>query len=193
MYNFDSDEEKYFSWYLDELTTKGIILEWQYHPKEFTLSSKVQHEFIRQMKKINKPDIAFLMHPHEYKADFMIYWNPGWEGRIFMTLDSLLSLNYPFIANIGKSKNPYSVIDVKGGFVGPRNNSGVTFPLNQKWVYQKYKIYVQKIIPQQIFKETFCPDKYRITNVSGKARKIKFQIYSLSDYMERFTLNIFNE
>lgn len=193
MYNFDSDEEKYFSWYLDELTAKGIILEWEYHPKEFKLCDKVQHEFMRHMKTMTKPDIAFLMHPHDYQADFVIRWNPGWEGRLFMTLDGPLSLNYAFIANIGKTKNPYSVIDVKGGFVGPRNNSGVTFPLNQKWVYQKYKIYVQKIIPQQLFKETFTPDKYLLTNVSGRKRKIKFKIQSLDQYTSKFTTNLFNE
>lgn len=181
--DFDSNEEKHFSWYLDELKSRDIITEWQYHPKPFLLSDKVTHTYIKSGKKKSTELQAFLMHPHSYQADFIIYWNAGWEGRFFMCLDSLLSLNYPFITNMSKSGRPYSVIDVKGSFAGPRNNSAITFPLDQKWVYQNYNIYVQKIIPKELFENTFIPGKYLSTDKTNRKRKINHIMRTLTDYI----------
>ena len=181
--HFDSNEERYFYWAIEELQQKEIILRWAYHPKPFPLSDRVGHECMEEKKAKTKLIEKFIMHPHSYQADFLLYWNPGWEGRLFMTLDGWLDLNYPFIANMNKNKEPYSVIDVKGSFAGKHNNSAVTFPLDQKWTYSKYKIYVQKIIPKDLFANTFTPAKYLKTDVSGKARKIKFKTVSIDQYM----------
>jgi hypothetical protein len=181
---YDSDEERYFVWYLNELLGVGIIKHWKYHPKPFPLSDKVQHECLEEKKTKTKHIFKFLMHPHNYQADFIIYWDPGWEGRIFMSLDGWLDLNYPFIANMSKDKVPFSVVDIKGTFAGKHNNSAVTFPLDQKWTYARHKIYVQKIIPKEIFEATFIPRKYEITNVSGKKRKIGFKVRFIEQYIE---------
>ena len=180
---FDSDEERYFYWYLQELQKRKIVTYLKYHPKPFLLSERVSHECLEEKKTKTKHVDRFLMHPHSYQADFLIYWDPGYEGRLFMRLDGWLDLNYPFIANTNKLKEPFSVIDVKGSFAGRHNNSAVTFPLDQKWTYSKYKIYVQKIIPKDIFSHTFTPNKYLTTNKSGKARKISHEIKSLDEYL----------
>jgi hypothetical protein len=181
---YDSDEERYASWYFDELVEYHILNEYFYHPKPFPLSDRVAHECFEEKKTKTKHVEKFLMHPHNYQADFLLYWNPSWEGRFFMTLDGWLDLNYPFIANMSTKKVPYTVVDVKGSFAGKHNNSAVTFPLDQKWVYNKHKIYVQKIIPKDLFKETFIPRKYEITNVSGKKRKIAFKPKFIEQYIE---------
>lgn len=181
---FDSDEELHFSWYLDELKRHKAIIGYEYHPKPFSLSEKVTHKFLKTGKRISRETEAFLMHPHKYQADFMIYWQAEWEGRLFMCLDGLLSLNYPFITNMGRLGIPYSVIDVKGMFAGRKNNSAVTFPLDQKWVYQRYKIYVQKIIPKELFKETFTPENYLYTDVTRKKRKLNYTPISIGEYLK---------
>jgi hypothetical protein len=99
-----------------------------------------------------------------------------------MNLDEdLYNRNFIFIA---QRKTNFSVIDVNGTFAGPHNNSAVTFTLYQKWVYQKYNIYVQKIIPDNLFKESFTPIKYLLTDKSGRARKIDYKTISISQYLE---------
>ena len=184
MYKYDSNEEIYFSWYLKELADKGIIINWEYHPKTFILSEKVTHVFHKQLKTKDVVKNSVILNDHRYQADFLIHWNAGWEGRIFMCLDGLLSTRYAFIANINKEGVPFSVIDIKGSFARPHNNSAITFPLNQKWVYQKYNIYVQKIIPQHLFKETFVPVRFLLTDKSGRARRIDYKPISISQYIE---------
>ncbi len=71
-------------------------------------------------------------------------------------------------------------MDVKGGtgsFFGKNNNSAITFSTNQKWVYSKFGVYVQKIAitldDKGLFARTFTPrqvvidEKYK-TNRIGK-------------------------
>ena len=50
-------------------------------------------------------------------------------------------------------------IDVKGEFAGRTNSTQYTFPIKQKWMYDKYQIYVNKIVPSKLFKQTFEPAK----------------------------------
>ena len=182
MYEFDSNEEKYFSWYLDELTKRGILLKWGYHPKPFSLSDRTVRVYNKILKTKTIIKDSVILNKHEYQADFLLYWNPEWIDKFFMNLDEPVNhKDSPFIAQGGLN---FSVIDVKGTFAGPRNNSAITFPLNMKWVYQKYSIYVQKIIPDKLFAETFTPARYLFTDVSGKPRKIKFRVRMLNKYID---------
>lgn len=183
MYEFDSNEERYFSWYLKELLSAGIVIQWSYHPKPFILSERTVRVYNKILKtKITSKD-SVILNDHQYQADFLIHWNPEWKCKIFMNIHELdgYHKDFAFIAN--KSSN-FSVIDVKGSFAGLHNNSAVTFPLDQKWVWQKYGIYVQKIVPDALFKETFTPARYLLTDQSGKARKIKFQVRTINKYIE---------
>ena len=54
--------------------------------------------------------------------------------------------------------------------------------LNIKWLYQKYGIYTQVIIPERIFKKTFTP-KLMLKTKTGKDRKLNFIVRSLEDYL----------
>jgi len=180
MNRFDSKEELYFSWYLNELEEKGILDKWMYHPKEFILSDKVLRQY--SQTKNNKTRILsnFLLHPHNYQADFLIYWNNDYHGKIFVNLDSSLNIkNAPFIAN---KENNYSVIDVKGSY--NKHDSYRRFSIEQKWVYSKYKIYVQKIIPVKLFELTFTPERYLFTDMERKSRKLNYNAISLNDYLK---------
>jgi hypothetical protein len=184
MYKFDSDEEGHFASALQQLQANGYIKSWHYHPKPFILSEKVTYNYKEILKTKTNDKEGFLLHPHSYQADFLIYWNSIAEHIFFASLSNNDQVtNYPFIANGEKSK--WSVIDVKGTFAGPHNNSAISFPLDQKWVYQKYNIYVQKIIPVKLFAKTFTPDAF-LKTPTGKAKKINFKVRSLKQYIDNF-------
>jgi hypothetical protein len=182
MYEFDSNEEIHFSWYLKQLLDNNIITDWSYHPKPFLLSDRIVRVYNKILKTKTVSKDSVILNDHQYQADFLIHWNPQWKGKFFMNIHELdgLHRDFAFIAN--KSSN-FSVIDVKGSFAGPHNNSAITFPLDQKWVWQKYGIYVQKIVPKKLFVETFVPHRYLLTDTSGKARKIDFKVRQLLDYL----------
>jgi hypothetical protein len=181
MYEFDSDEERYFSWYLNELKEHGVIQGWSYHPKPFTLSDRIVHVFEKKLKTKSIVADSVILNDHKYQADFLVYWSTVWHCKVYMSLvDKYYHKAAAFVANSDKH---FSVIDVKGTFAGRHNNSAITFPLDQKWVYQKYGIYVQKIVPIHLFKQTFTPKRYLVTDQSGKPRKLDYKIISVSQYL----------
>jgi hypothetical protein len=181
MYEFDSDEERYFSWYLNELTEHGVIREWEYHPKKFLLSDRIVHVYEKQLKTKSIIKDSVILNNHEYQADFLIRWNPAWFGKVYMSLTSKLHVrDFVFIASTDRH---FTVVDVKGAFAGPHNNSAISFPLDQKWVYQRYNIYVQKVIPKKLFAESFTPNRYLLTDKSGEPRKLDYKIISITQYL----------
>lgn len=181
MYDFDSLEETHFSWYLQQLQDNGIIIKWTYHPPPFLLSERTVHVYEKMLKTKTVVKDSVILNDHKYTADFLIHWNPQWKGKFFINLHENKCWKDAYF--IAQGERNFTVVDVKGSFMGPRNNSAVTFPLDQKWVYQRYKIYIQKIIPVNLFQETFVPFRYKTTDVSGKSRKINFKERSLLEYM----------
>jgi hypothetical protein len=140
------------------------------------------------------------MQGHEYAADFLVLWTPLLRGVLWQTIDehhsdSLRKL--PFIANYNKSQDIYySVIDVKGTFAGKHNNSAVTFGLNQKWVWARHNIYVQKAITYprlsksgtylpstSLFMTTFVPERFLLTDKDMTPRAIHYPCRSIDKYI----------
>lgn len=201
--NYDSKEEWYFSLWLEELTSKSLIESTKYHPNSFTLSNKVAITFEMQMATKTKLKDFHLAAEHKYQADWLIYWSPLASGIMHPGKSPLKKspMCYPFLVNWSEKKQLfYSVIDIKGSFSGPHNNSAVTFPLNQKWVYAKFGIYVQKVVltpriakgrqvpADALFPNTFVPRRYLTTDNSGIARKINFKYILLQEFLSNHGL-----
>jgi len=155
---YDSKEEIYFSWYLDELFTAGYIAEYDYQPPSFNLSESVKYSWVKELKTKNKSMETTLLQPHDYTADFKIAWNTT-ADNIFFDLNKLKS--GPFVVKYG-----LSFIDVKPSF--DKHNMTRKFHIDQKWVYQRFGVYVQKVVPQKLFKATFTPNRYLYTDKSAK-------------------------
>jgi hypothetical protein len=65
------------------------------------------------------------------------------------------------------SNNECSVfIDVKGTF----NKTERSFGFNQKWVWQKFKKYIYKLVPSVFFKKFGVPEKCVLTPKTKKPR-----------------------
>lgn len=195
MSQFDSKEELYFDWYLQELIHAGIVTDYKYQPKPFILSDDVHITAVKQLKTKVKEQEQKVLSGHQYQADFLFYWSDDAPLAFFTNLlmpvpDSFK--NFPFIANFSLKKNKfYSVIDVKGNF--NQNDAWRRFSIDQKWVYQKYGILVQKIIPapqsnglpkSALFPNTFIPKRYQLTDGYKAKRKIHFKYRLLEEYLE---------
>jgi len=58
--------------------------------------------------------------------------------------------------------------------------------INIKWVWDKYGVFVNIIIPEKHFDKTFTPKRFLTTDKSGKPRKIKYKnIKSLKQFIEK--------
>ena len=118
---------------------------------------------------------------HVYTADWRVLWRESARGVYFIDEGQKVPKTRsgaPVVPFIG---NP-SYIDVKGGFIGKNNSSGITFPLNQKWIMDKFGVYVNKTVitydKKGLFFKTYAPDTVRnvATYVRGEnAGKTKFK------------------
>lgn len=190
---FDSDEEKYFSWYLDELVGLGYIDRYVLQPKTFELSEKVSMSWIKRMKTKNKLMISTILQPHEYTPDVGIEWGPKAENIFFNLAEGSYDNTAPFVAQRSSRDVYYSLIEIKPPF--DQNNMTRLASINIKWVYQNYGVYIQKVVPIPIsktllpktalFPSSFTPKKYLFTDKSGQPRKIKFPVTTVEEFIEK--------
>ena len=149
--NFDSSEEFEFHMWCNDALKLGLLSTVLYHPEPFVLSAKVEIDKEVKLKTKTKTVKAFLMHPHEYTPDFMLEITAKGERFLYdrrLTSRGCLS-NYP-----GPSLRMY--VDVKGGFSLYHDDK--PFAMNQKWVYDKYKVYIHKVVPKKWFTKTWVPE-----------------------------------
>ena len=147
-----SNEELFFTYYLDELKEQGFVSEYWYEPKSFLLSERVVGEVKGKKRTI--------FQEHSYTPDFYIEFN-----------------KVPSFLEGAKIVNGKWWVDVKGSF--NRHGGDRVFPINAKWLYQRHNILVEKIIPQKLFEKTFTPEKFLLTEKKKQERKIKWQVTTI--------------
>jgi len=179
-----TNEERWFGYYLDELKTAGYVSMYKYQPEGIELCAETY------IGDSNKPFKHFLR--KEYTPDFHIHWT---SKAIEMFIGK--HKEFPFYTSAG-----LSIIDTKGaGFTFGKNNSDVTFPDRQAWIWSKYNIFIQKVEVslkhKSIFEKTFLPQRIReeeIYTTNGKTwtkgdSKIRFNAKTLAEY-ENWTQDV---
>ena len=187
---YKNKEELYFSYYLDELIEHKLITSYSYEEETFELSEDVKYAYRKytQLKtKVKKQTIVkSLLKPCTYTPDFVIIADKPLEGFF-----NIMANNPTFIS----TDDLKCYVDVKGMFAGRTNSTQYTFPLKQKWMYQKYNIYTNKVVPYTSFKDTFTPykvikkEKYIFNNVKKGIKKgdskLKFETIAIEQWLEK--------
>jgi hypothetical protein len=153
----DSAEEMEFSMWLDEATRAGLVLTSEYHPEPFEL---VPTYFVEDPKR------RCLFRGHSYGVDWIL------------TLTEKFYQLFPNVFQFANTPTDKVYLDIKGANPTMMSNSDHTFRINQKLVYDKYKIYVHKTIlcdykvgknmQSGLFSKTFAP----IACLCMKSRKV---------------------
>lgn len=163
----DSNEEWYFYSWLIECKKLGIVLEYEYQPKEFLLTEKFKYvPAFGNPKKKEK----HLLADHVYTADFRIVFNKLHGEK----LSEYFKIP---IEAIDANGDAIVFVDVKGGFM--MHGSDRTFSIHQKMMWDKYKIYVQKIVPEDLFKKLGTPEAAKYT-IKTKKPTTKYAVGSKS-------------
>lgn len=165
----DSMEEVDFINFLCEACDLSAISDFSYQPQQFQLFEPKRYTDVNGKERC-------LFREHHYNPDFMVEFNPSDQ----MGLAEEFKVPLSDLSNDTVS----SYIDVKGVFA--RNDAGNrTFSLNQKWMYDKYGIYVVKVVPKEFFGKFGCPEKCRFT-MKTKKPSTKYQGFpSVSDKLRR--------
>ena len=179
MINFDSNEEKYFSWYLEELKGRGYINRWEKIETSYELTDGLSHTYIKKMKKVNDKElIQTILAPSSYTPDFKIYWNKKAYGIFVEEVNVTKNkIKTEFICD----SEGISIVETKATF--DMGNMTRLVTLNIKFLYYRYNIYVNLIKVPTIFKNTFTPDRYLMTDKTFKPRTIKYAVRSLSKFI----------
>lgn len=169
---FDSNEEMYFSWWLDELKEikflfnyeRGFPLYLSYPVKE---SFMVTYQTKKQKKNKTKIVDKHLLDGHIYTPDFIIntLQRNFFEDILGMTL-----------------YDAQCYVEVKGDY--DANNMTRLFRVNQKWVYKELELMINLVKIPSLFKKTFTPARYLLTDQTMKPRKLKYKPRSLKEFLE---------
>ena len=195
---FKSDLEYKFCLFLEQLQEAGFIQEFGYETVKFELSPSVYSYYMKQLKTKIKEEEEFLMRENTYQPDFPIKWSEKAKNVFYLDRNIPITCkvtDIPFRLSkdsviIGE-ENLITYAEVKPKFEG-RLKSSTEFMLIQKQLWQDKRIFVQKIQPELLFKETFVPDKLIASNVYQKQSKFgtkgnskyKFQVRDLQEYLK---------
>ncbi len=180
-YELDSNEELMFCYWLKELLDTGYIDSWYKNYQSFEILPKKDISIKEKTKTKIKDKNIHLLNSLNYTYDFYIKWNKKAEGIFYME---------PYkIYTTEKIKNCFfkclssneSFIDVKGSFGG--GNSAITFPIIQKIMLANHNKWIQKVIPNDLFKDTFLPKELSLKK-NGTLRKITESTIDIQEYLK---------
>lgn len=171
---FDSKEEVDFYCWLKEAEQYGIIKGFKYNHTHYVLSNKETTTVYKKLKTKTKTVEKHLFHEHVYTPDFWIFPAP----KLDLFDHGLITTHNP----------DEIIVDVKGTF--QLNDGSRSFSINQKWMYSKYGIYVNKLIPEKFFQKTFCPLYCKHT---PKTKKIRAKMKNVPTLEEKIILLKSNE
>lgn len=212
-----AEEGFYYDWLL-ELKAQGFIDSIDLQPA-YDLVSPVTLPFTK-MHLTNKTNVVkfkaenfSVMQGVKYTPDFNVFWTKKAEGVFVFTEDTILVGNF----NDSKSTMLYgesgtyttvddgevdwlltekrlifTCIEIKGTFASRQNSTAIKFPLLQKMMFAKHKVYVNKCQPfhstKGVFCNTFTPKSYWVTPKAKKERLVKWTKLSLKDYLSNFKI-----
>jgi len=185
--SFDSPEELWFRWWIDEVVEAGYIYSYHYHPEPYLLAPAFSYKYDKHLKTKTKILESNLLAPHIYTPDYRIDWHKNAEGIFYNSIRDRVNLkSIPFVAQETEDgyNSYYSIVEIKAYF--SKFHAVKEFSINQKWIMQKHGVYVHKIIISNIkglFKYTFCPGKYLLTDKAKKNRTLHFEPRTLEEYI----------
>jgi WD40 repeat protein len=171
---YDSNEEIYFTLWMDELVKAGYIKKWIRNEDSFQITPPAISRFFVKKKEKTQTILQDL----EYTPDFIIHWDTSAIG-LFCNFLNKEKITQPFICQM-ESDVIISIVEIKPSF--DRNNMTRLFRHTQKVFYHFFQKYVNLIIIDKLFDKTFTPTDFLITK-TGKTRTIsKWKIKTLDEY-----------
>jgi len=173
----ESNEERYFLWYLLDLYNSGYIktiergVSIELLPKVLTTIPKLG----KYGQKI-KDKTMIVLGNKSYTPDYVVTWN---DSAVMDEIVSFKLLHRPFF--IDKDLKTY--FEVKPVHDG-NGISKREFKTTQKIAYWVKEIYIELVIPQEIFQKTFTPQRYLFTDSGRQKRKINWEVKNIKEWMK---------
>lgn len=127
---FDSNEELEFYLWCKEAKEAEIISDFEYHPEPFLLFKREKGCPIKDMT---------------YTADFKIYFPTGKMHKAISTCE--------LVCDLIPGEYFVSYIEIKSDISRKAllKSRDISFPIKQAWIYQKNRVFINKVITRHIF------------------------------------------
>ncbi len=185
--DFDSKEEMYFQWWIDDLVSAGYIDEVVYQPEPFITSDKITYTFKKQLKTKTKIIEKVLSGERRYTPDYKIYWTDKAKGLIYKEIDHqpIDNPNAIFWAS-SDDQGFFTIIEVKGGY--DQGNMTRLARINIDLVHNRYGQYIELVrvsnSKNSFFDKTFTPSRFIFTDAKKARRKLKYEPKSLNEFIK---------
>lgn len=181
---YDSLEELAMLQWLFELKNQGFIRSIKRAESYLLCDSLVNNYAEQTTKKVSSvPKTQTLLHGHSYTPEFEVVWDYDkardiflWDHRSSTKFDKIFIGEKIF----GYTRDFVTCIEVKPSF--DQNNMERLFKLNQKWMWEKHKIFVNLVKVQELFPKTFTPKAYH-TTPTGRVRLMKWKPKTLFNFL----------
>jgi hypothetical protein len=177
----DSKGELDFVHYLEELRLAGYVSSWDRSPS-FQITEGLKHEYteVKQLKTKTKTTekSQVLLEPSIYTPDFVVVFTRKANGVFLRSMNSSEKLDLPFIGQ----PNELIHVECKPSRTFDPNNMLRLFRVNQKFMWSKHKVYVNLIITDDLFKETFTPLEVNVP-IARKTKKAKWAKKTLKQFI----------
>ena len=174
----ESDEERYFLWYLFDLHNAGYIeniergVSLELIPKVISIVPK-----FGKYGQVLKSKTMIALGNKSYTPDYVVTWT---HKALTDLLISDKLLHSPFYAAGEVKKTYFEIKPIHDG----NGISKREFKTTQKIAYHTLGIYVELIIPQKIFEKTFTPSRYLFTDTGRQKRKINWEVKTLEQWLK---------
>jgi len=181
----ESLTELYTLQWLFELKEKGYIEEIE-RAKSFLLTEGFYNYYTEPIKRgtSSRTKDQVVLRPSSYTPEFHVVWNKKADNLVWI-IGSNTKFDKTFIGHKDENGRIFTLIECKSSF--DFSNMTRLFINNQKFLFDKYKMYVNLIKPDKLFECTFCPAAY-LKTATGKERKIKYPIKTIDQYLSNGTI-----
>ena len=179
----DSQEEVMMIMWLEELIEAGYAERLE-RAETYSLSERLEREYAVEQQLKTKSKIVtkreILLEDHVYTPEFRVKWSQK-AMRVFIDyVYSPYKVNKSLLRFSTKGGELTTIVEVKPNF--DQNNMTRLFKINQKWMWQRYGLFVNLVQPHKLFEETFTPKAW-LVNSSGKKRVIHWEVRTLEEYV----------
>lgn len=178
--DLQSMEELYFLWWLCDLKDYGYVEDAWYEDDVFVLGKGYDKIYEKQMKTKTKRLNETVIPQNIYTPDFKIKWTEKARGVFYEDLVSKNKLMHGRRANYMIGEDLVSYIEIKPDF--DFNNMTRYVKIKINWLFQSHGVYVNLVKVPSLFKSTFTPERYILTDNNKKTRRINFKVKKISSF-----------
>jgi len=176
---YESEAELWFLMWAFELYNRGIIKGIRRAPT-YSLTEGLDNEFVivnSKGKEVTKRQI--ILRPSVYTPEFEIFWGIHEYKRFVWLEGENKKIEVPFIGE-GTTEGIRTLIECKSDF--DFANMTRLFKNNQKFLWDKHRVFVNLVKIKEFFKKTYCPAEFLKTR-TGKDRKLDFEPKTLEQFL----------